>query len=153
MINKQTKKKLRSIKQQFQDAVVEKNIYKDKYISLLEEKGEGFNQYLFYQNKYNELGADIEEMKKNLADYKKDMKDYDNVIKRVFNREPITSLAHCHDYDDFITYLMRLYASNKDFPLKGIQDVCKKLNITKSMIKKDSEYMYKVFDVDKWIIE
>lgn len=150
---KQTKKKLKTAKAQLKDVTEDRDLYRDKYIALLEEKGEGFNQYLAYQNKANLAEADAEEARKCTTDIKKDLKDYDNIIKRLFNKEPITSLSKCDDYDNFLAYLMRLYASGKELPIKGIQDICKKLEITKSMIKKDSEYLYKVFGVDKWEIE
>lgn len=150
---KQTKKKLKTAKAKLKDTTDERDLFRDKYIALLEEKGEGFNQYLIYQNKANQAEADAEEARKCTNDIKKDLKDYDNIIKRLFNKEPITSLSKCDDYDNFLAYLMRLYASNKELPVKGIQDICKKLEITKSMIKKDSEYLYKVFGVDKWEIE
>ena len=46
-----------------------------------------------------------------------------------------------------------LTAFAADLPLKGIASACKKLSITKSMIKKESSYLYKVLEVDKWDIE
>ncbi|MBQ3474560.1 MAG: hypothetical protein IJH20_00090 [Bacilli bacterium] len=150
---KQTKKKLKTAKAQLKEVTEDRDLLRDKYIALLEEKGDGFNQYLAYQNKANKAEADAEEARKCTADIKKDLKDYDNIIKRLFNKEPITSLAKCDDYDNFLAYLLRLYFSDKELPAKGIQDVCRKLEITKSMIKKDSEYLYKVLGVDKWEIE
>lgn len=150
---KQTKKKLKTAKAKLKETTEERDLYRDKYIAILEEKGDGFNQYLAYQNKANQAEADAEEARRCTNDIKKDLKDYDNIIKRLFNKEPITSLNKCDDYDNFLAYLMRLYASGKELPIKGIQDICKKLEITKSMIKKDSEYLYKVFGVDKWEIE
>lgn len=150
---KQTKKKLKVAKTNLKDMTADRDLYRDKYISLLEEKGEGFNQYLFWQNKANESEAEEKELRKEMADIKKDLKDYDTVVGRLFIREPITSLAKCETFDDFLTYILRLHFTDKDLPVKGIQDICKKLDITKSMIKKESEYLYKALGVEKWEIE
>lgn len=150
---RQTKKKLKVAKTNLKDMTADRNLYRDKYIALLEEKGEGFNQYLFYQKKANEAEADEKEIRKELNDMKKDLKDYDSVVGRLFTKEPITSLAKCEEFDDFLNYILRIHFTDKDLPLKGIQDVCKKLNITKNMIKRESEYLYKTLGVEKWEIE
>lgn len=50
---KQTKKKLKTAKAKLKETSEERDLYRDKYIAILEEKGEGFNQYLAYQNKAN----------------------------------------------------------------------------------------------------
>ena len=71
----------------------------------------------------------------------------------MFNKEEITSLAKCENYEDFLAYALRLYYSDRELPLKGIAETCKKLEITKNMIKKDSEFLYKILGVDKWDIE
>lgn len=150
---KQTKKKLKKAKKTIKDIADERDLYRDKYMAILEEKGEGFNQYLYYQNKANEAEADEKEARKEVNDIKGDLKDYDNVIGRLFIKEPVTSLEKCDDYDNFLAYVVRLHFIDKDLPLKGIASACKKLSITKSMIKKESSYLYKVLEVDKWDIE
>lgn len=150
---KQTKKKLKTAKAQLKDVMKDRDLYRDKYIALLEEKGEGFNQYLRWQNKASECEADMKEARKETADIKKDLKDYDIIVGKLFIKEPITSLAKCNEYEDFLAYVLRLHFADKDLPLKGISDVCKKLEITKTMIKKESEYLYDVLGVDKWDIE
>lgn len=150
---KQTKKKLKTAKAQLKDVAEDRDLYRDKYIALLEEKGEGFNQYLRWQNKASECEADMKEARKETADIKKDLKDYDSIVGKLFIKEPITSLAKCNEYEDFLAYVLRLHFTDKDLPLKGISDVCKKLEITKTMIKKESEYLYDVLGVDKWEIE
>lgn len=150
---KQTKKKLKTAKAQLKDVAEDRDLYRDKYIALLEEKGEGFNQYLRWQNKASECEADMKEARKETADIKKDLKDYDVIVGKLFIKEPITSLAKCNEYEDFLAYVLRLHFTDKDLPLKGIADVCKKLEITKTMIKKESEYLYDVLGVDKWDIE
>lgn len=150
---RQTKKKFKTAKKSLKDMTADRDLYRDKYIAILEEKGEGFNQYLFWQNKANESEADEKEARKELTDARKDLKDYDTVVGRLFTKEPVTSLAKCETFDDFLNYILRIHFTDKDLPLKGIQDVCKKLNITKYMIKKESEYLYKTLGVEKWEIE
>ena len=151
--NKQMRKKIKSHKAALKDAIGERDLIREKYIAILEEKGEGFNQYLFWQNKANESEADEKEARKELADSRKDIKDYDIIVGRLFIKEPVTSLAKCETFDDFLNYILRIHFTDKNLPLKGIQDVCKKLNITKNMIKKESEYLYKTLGVEKWEIE
>lgn len=150
---RQTKKKLKTAKVKIKEISEERDLYKDKYIAILEEKGEGFTQYLRWQNKASECEADMKEARKETADIKKDLKDYDSIVGKLFVKEPITSLAKCNEYEDFLAYVLRLHFTDKDLPLKGIADVCKKLEITKTMIKKESEYLYDVLGVDKWEIE
>ena len=150
---KQTKRKLKIAKDELESMIKDRDSFRDKYISLLEEKGEGFNQYLFWQDKAKEAEADEKESRKEILDLKKDLKDYDNVIGRLFDKEPVTSLAKCEEYDDFLAYILRIHFTDKDLPLKGIYEVCKKLEITKERIKKESEYLYKVLNVSKWDIE
>ena len=55
---RQTKKKFKAAKKSLKDMTADRDLYRDKYIAILEEKGEGFNQYLFWQNKANESEAD-----------------------------------------------------------------------------------------------
>ena len=66
---RQTKKKLKTAKNQLKEMTTERDLYRDKYITLLEEKGEGFNQYLFWQNKSNESEAEERELRKEIADF------------------------------------------------------------------------------------
>ena len=75
---------------------------REKYIAILEEKGEGFNQYLFWQNKANEIEAEERELRKEINDIKKDLKDFSEIIGKLFNKEEITSLAKCENYEDFL---------------------------------------------------
>lgn len=151
--NKQMKKKIKAHKKVLKDVIEERDLIREKYIAILEEKGEGFNQYLLWQNKANESEAEEKELRKEINDIKKDLKDFNEVVGRLFNKKEITSLAKCENYDDFLVYALRLYYNDKDLPLKGIAETCKKLEITKDMIKKDSEYLYKILGVDKWDIE
>ena len=151
--NKQMRKKIKSHKAALKDIIEERDLIREKYIAILEEKGEGFNQYLLWQNKANESEAEEKELRKEINDIKKDLKDFNEVVGRLFNKKEITSLAKCENYDDFLVYALRLYYNDKDLPLKGIAETCKKLEITKDMIKKDSEYLYKILGVDKWDIE
>lgn len=151
--NKQMRKKIKSHKNALKEVIDERDLIREKYIAILEEKGEGFNQYLFWQNKANESEADEKESRKELIDARKDLKDYDAVVGRLFTKEPVTSLVKCETFDDFLNYILRIHFTDKNLPLKGIQDVCKKLNITKYMIKKESEYLYKTLGVEKWEIE
>ena len=144
---RQTKEKFKIAKKSLKDMTADRDLYRDKYIALLEEKGEGFNQYSKEKNKK------IEALRKELADSRKDLKDYDIIVGRLFIKEPVTSLAKCETFDDFLNYILRIHFTDKNLPLKGIQDVCKKLNITKNMIKKESEYLYKILGVEKWEIE
>lgn len=150
--NKQMKKKTSFFKKTLKETKKELEETKNKYISLLEEKGEGFNQYIFWENKFNEEEIEVKEIKKEIADLKKDFKEYNGVIKRLMNKEKITSLAKCEEYDDLISYALGLYFDEKEIPL-GITDVCKKLGITKRKIKEDSIYLAKMLDIDKWEIE
>lgn len=150
---KQTKKKLKAAKTNLKEMTIDRDLYREKYIAILEEKGEGFNQYLFWQNKAKESEADEKEARKELSDAKKDLKDYDVVVSRLFTKEPVTSLAKCETFDDFLNYILRIHFVDKSLPLKGIQDFCKKNNITKIMIKKESEYLYRVLNVEKWGID
>lgn len=149
----QMKNKLKSYKSQITEVTEERDSIKNKYIALLEEKGEGFSQYLYWQEQAHQAIADEKETRKEMQDFKKDIHSYDVIIGKVFNREPITSLAKCEDFDSFIAYVLRLHFTDKDLPLKGIQDTCKRLDITKNMIKKESEYLYSVLNVDKWEID
>ena len=155
--NKQMRKKTANLKKTLEEVTNERDSYRDKYIALLEEKGEGFSQYLYWQNKANEAEADEKEIRKELSDlksdYKKDMKDFEDLIRKIINKDNITSLVKCENFDDFIAYTLKLYLTEKDLPLKGIKGACKKLGITKNMIKDESEYLYKVLNVDKWEIE
>ena len=151
--NKQMRKKIKSHKIALKDAIGERDLIREKYIAILEEKGEGFNQYLFWQNKANEIEAEERELRKEINDIKKDLKDFSEIIGKLFNKEEITSLAKCENYEDFLAYALRLYYSDRELPLKGIAETCKKLEITKNMIKKDSEYLYHILNVEKWEIE
>lgn len=151
--NRQMKKKIKASKKVLSDITAERDLIREKYIAILEEKGEGFNQYLFWQNKANESEAEERELRREINDLKKDLKDYSEVVGRLFNKKEITSLAKCENYDDFLVYALRLYFSDRELPLKGIAETCKKLEITKNMIKKESEYLYKILGVDKWDIE
>lgn len=150
---KQDKQKLKTAKTQLKEVKEKCEILEQKYVALLEEKAEGFNQYLFWQNKAKETEADERELRREMSDIKKELKDYDEVISRLFTKESITSLAKCETYEDFLAYALRLHFTEKDLPLKGIKDTCKKLEITKNMIKKESEYLYKQLGVDKWDID
>ena len=150
---RQTKEKFKIAKKSLKDMTADRDLYRDKYIALLEEKGEGFNQYLFWQNKANEIEAEERELRKEINDIKKDLKDFSEIIGKLFNKEEITSLAKCENYEDFLAYALRLYYSDRELPLKGIAETCKKLEITKNMIKKDSEYLYHILNVEKWEIE
>lgn len=151
--NKQMRKKIKSHKNALKEAIDERDLIREKYIAILEEKGEGFNQYLFWQNRANETEVEERELRKEIADLKKDLKDYNEIVGKLFNKDKITSLAKCENYDDFLSYSLRLYYSDKELPLKGIAETCKKLEITKGMIKKDSEFLYKILGVDKWDID
>ena len=93
--NKQMRKKIKSHKTALKDAIGERDLIREKYIAILEEKGEGFNQYLFWQNKANETGAEERELRKEINDIKKDLKDFSEIIGKLFNKEEITSLAKC----------------------------------------------------------
>ena len=151
--NKQMKKKIKTSKKVIDDITKEKDAYKDKYISILEEKGEAFDQYLFWKNKYDEKEESEKLLRKDIIDLKKEIKDYNELVGRAFLNKKITSLAKCENLDDFMTYILRLHFSEKELPLKGIIDTCKKLEITKESIKKESDYLYRILGIDKWEIE
>ncbi len=150
---KQTKKKLKTCRKNLQQVIEERDDFKNKYLALLEEKSESFDKYLLWQDKAKEAMADEKEIRKEFTDYKRDVRIYEELVGRLFVKEEITSLAKCEDFDDFLIYALRLYFTDKDLPLKGIKETCKKLEITKRMIKKQSTYLYEKLNVDKWDIE
>ena len=67
--------------------------------------------------------------------------DFSTIKDEIENLSPkFVELQHVSSIDK---------SSNK----KNACDIAMAVEITKSMIKKDSEYLYKVFGVDKWEIE
>jgi len=52
----------------------------DKYILLLEEKGEGFNQYIHYHDLCVELNDTVKKNKKEMADLKNEIKQLTSII-------------------------------------------------------------------------
>lgn len=151
--NTQMKKKVKAHKKFLAELQKEKDAIQQKYIAILEEKGEGFNQYLRWQEKVKEVEADERELRKEIVDLKKDLNNFSDIIGKLFLKKEITSLNKCESYEDFLSYVLRLYYKDKTLPLKGISETCKKLGITKAMIQKDSEYLYKILNVKKWDIE
>ena len=152
--NKQMKKKIKNFKAAYNEVNQEKEELSQKYIALLEEKGAGFNQYIYYQNKCNEISNELKETGKQISVLKGDFKGFKNIISVFSNKlvkvAPVAS--KCKNLDDIMFVLLIHYCNDKDLPLKSIQNACKRCKVTKEKIKKSSNFLYEVFNIEKWEI-
>lgn len=147
---KNIQKSYDKIKEEFSDL-------QKKYIKVLEEKGKGFDQYIQYYNQCldfkeekKEIKGDLLDIKKEFNNFKLEVKDYISTI--YYNYLP--KLSKVTKKDEFYLILWALfYMKEEDNLPKGIIILCKRLNITKSEIKKYNEELYNTFNVNKWEIE
>lgn len=68
--NEKIRKNKKRVEREFEEYKESTNELKDKYIALLEEKAEGFDKYVHYEQKCVELANEKKELKKELADAK-----------------------------------------------------------------------------------
>lgn len=146
------RKRIKESKKEAERAIKEKNILKDKYIAILEEKCAGFDQYKYWEDKSTELDAENKSFKKDVANLKKQLKDFGEIVGKVINNKKVSYVEQIKDYDDFISYLFYAYYNDK-INLEELKPVIEELFITKSMIKSSSEYLYDLIDAEKWDIE
>ena len=73
--NKQLRKKRKRDKEDYEKLKEEYNDIVKKYISLLEEKGKGFDQYIYYHDLYGETYNLTKEQKKEIAELKSEVAD------------------------------------------------------------------------------
>jgi uncharacterized protein (DUF3084 family) len=77
------KKTKRIIEKDYTDLQTEMAELQKKYISLLEEKGEGFNQFIKYLDLCKEQEIQLKENKKEIADLKSEVKDLTNEVEKI----------------------------------------------------------------------
>jgi len=81
--NRQLRKKNKYSKKEIDNINAEKNELARKYIEILEEKSEKFNDYIKYQDLYGEAYATIKAQKKEIAELKEEIRELDDEITRL----------------------------------------------------------------------
>ena len=80
--NKQLKKKRKHDKEDYKNLREEYDDVVKKYISLLEEKSKGFDQYLYYHDLYAETYTLTKEQKKEIAEIKSEGKRWNEGVEK-----------------------------------------------------------------------
>lgn len=81
--NRQLRRKNKYSKKEIDNINAEKNELAKKYIEILEEKSQKFNDYLKYQEMYGEAYATIKAQKKEIAELKEEIKELSEEIERL----------------------------------------------------------------------
>ena len=81
--NKQLRKKRKRDKEDYEKLKEEYNDIVKKYISLLEEKGKGFDQYIYYHDLYGETYNLTKEQKKEIAELKMENRTLNETLEEV----------------------------------------------------------------------
>ena len=81
--NKQLRKKRKRDKEDYEKLREEYNDIVKKYISLLEEKGKGFDQYIYYHDLYGETYNLTKEQKKEIAELKMENRTLNETLEEV----------------------------------------------------------------------
>lgn len=81
--NKQLRKKRKHDKEDYERLREEYDDVVKKYISLLEEKGKGFDQYIHYHDLYGETYNLTKEQKKEIAELKMENKTLNETLEEV----------------------------------------------------------------------
>lgn len=88
--NKQLHKKRKYTKKELENLRNEKDEIVAKYVSLLEEKAKGFDQYLHYQELYSNTYNIVKEQKKEIADLKSEVKRLNEELEKQKKRKRST---------------------------------------------------------------
>lgn len=81
--NKQLRKKRKHDKEDYEKLKEEYDDVIKKYISLLEEKGKGFDQYIHYHDLYGETYNLTKEQKKEIAELKMENRTLNETLEEV----------------------------------------------------------------------
>ena len=81
--NKQLRKKRKHDKEDYKKLKEEYDDVVKKYISLLEEKGKGFDQYIYYHDLYGETYNLTKEQKKEIAELKMENRTLNETLEEV----------------------------------------------------------------------
>lgn len=81
--NKQLRKKRKHDKEDYKKLREEYDDVVKKYISLLEEKGKGFDQYIYYHDLYGKTYNLTKEQKKEIAELKVEIKALNETLEEV----------------------------------------------------------------------
>ena len=81
--NKQLRKKRKHDKEDYKKLKVEYDDVVKKYISLLEEKGKGFDQYIYYHDLYGETYNLTKEQKKEIAELKMENRTLNETLEEL----------------------------------------------------------------------
>ena len=81
--NKQLRRKRKRDKEDYEKLKEEYNDIVKKYISLLEEKGKGFDQYIYYHDLYGETYNLTKEQKKEIAELKMENRTLNETLEEV----------------------------------------------------------------------
>lgn len=146
------RKRIKKSQKEAAKAIEEKDALKDKYITILEEKCNGFDQYKYWEDKSTELDNENRALKKDILAYKKQLKEFSELLNNFINGKAVHYIEQIDNYDDFMSYLVYTYYTNK-INLEELKPIIEELFITKSMIKNSSEYFYDLIDAEKWDIE
>lgn len=76
--NKQLNRKKENLRVAYKELQEQYDDIRQKYIQILEEKAEGFNQYLKYQDLYRETYTQNKEYKKEIGELKMQIKTLEN---------------------------------------------------------------------------
>ena len=149
--NAQMKKKIKNFKDAYDEKYTECEGYKSKYIALLEEKGTGFTQYLYYKEQYNNLNQLFKDSTKNIKNVQNDMDSIKNIVNLFCykGRNSIPAFSKCKNINDFMFNLLICYCTGRGITQKTIVNVCKRLKISKEQIKKSSSFLYQEMKIDE----
>ena len=81
--NKQLRKKRKHDKEDYEKLREEYDDVVKKYISLLEEKGKGFDQYIYYHDLYGETYNLTKEQKKEIVELKMENRTLNETLEEV----------------------------------------------------------------------
>lgn len=81
--NRQLRKRNKQTQKEFDGIKEEKDEIMNKYMTILEEKAKGFDQYLYYQNLYDKAYSTNKEQKKEIADLKSEIKTLNETLEEV----------------------------------------------------------------------
>ena len=68
--NEKIRRHKKSIEKELEEQILANEDLKNKYIALLEEKCDGFNKYLYYEEEAKKYADKVRELKKELAEAK-----------------------------------------------------------------------------------
>lgn len=83
--NKQLRKKNKYSQREIDEINAEKEELARKYIEILEEKSNGFNEYLKYQELYNDAYTTVKAQKREIAELKEEIKQLTEEIEKINN--------------------------------------------------------------------